>query len=140
MAADNLKASGISGHKRLPEIRQGLSLVAHHQIGLTFVPRLASMISGIHATLYARVKLCADLHTLFGQRYANKTFVDVRPATSQYEPRSVRGLNSCRIAVYLPQDVDTVVMLLVIDNLVKGVAAQAVQKWISCLVCPKRHH
>jgi N-acetyl-gamma-glutamyl-phosphate reductase len=33
----------------------------------------------------------------------------------------------CRIAVYRPQQGDTVVVLSVIDNLVKGAAGQAVQ-------------
>jgi N-acetyl-gamma-glutamyl-phosphate reductase len=43
------------------------------------------------------------------------------------ETRSVRGSNTCRIAVHRPQGGDTVVVLSVIDNLVKGAAGQAVQ-------------
>ncbi|MDX5152385.1 MAG: N-acetyl-gamma-glutamyl-phosphate reductase, partial [Acidiferrobacterales bacterium] len=43
------------------------------------------------------------------------------------ETRSVRGTNTCRIAIHRPQDGDTVVVLSVIDNLVKGAAGQAVQ-------------
>ncbi len=125
-AADNFKAYGVSGHRHLPEIRQGLSLVAQHQVGLTFVPHLTPMIRGIHATLYARIKSNADLQSLFEQRYANEPFVDVLPAGSQPETRSVRGSNFCRIAVYRPQDGDTVVVLSVIDNLVKGAAGQAI--------------
>jgi len=39
----------------------------------------------------------------------------------------VKGANVCRIAVYRPQGADTVVVLSVIDNLVKGAAGQAVQ-------------
>jgi N-acetyl-gamma-glutamyl-phosphate reductase len=39
----------------------------------------------------------------------------------------VRGSNLCRIAVHRPQGGDTVVVLSVIDNLVKGAAGQAVQ-------------
>jgi len=39
----------------------------------------------------------------------------------------VRGANLCRIAVHRPQDGNTVVILSVIDNLVKGAAGQAVQ-------------
>jgi len=51
----------------------------------------------------------------------------VLPAASHPETRSVRGANTCRIAVHRPQDGDTVVVLSVIDNLVKGAAGQAVQ-------------
>ena len=49
------------------------------------------------------------------------------PAGSHPETRSVRGANVCRIAVHRPQGGDTVVVLSVIDNLVKGAAGQAVQ-------------
>jgi N-acetyl-gamma-glutamyl-phosphate reductase len=85
------------------------------------------MVRGIHATLYGRLKKDADLQALFEQRYANELFVDVLPAGSMPETRSVRGSNICRIAVHRPQGGDTVVVLSVIDNLVKGAAGQAVQ-------------
>ena len=126
-AADSFKAYGVPGHRHLPEIRQGLSRVAQHEVRLTFVPHLAPMIRGIHATLYARLKQYADLQALFEQRYAKEPFVDVMPAGSHPETRSVRGANHCRLAVHRPQQGDTVVVLAVIDNLVKGAAGQAVQ-------------
>ena len=126
-AADNFKAYGVSGHRHLPEIRQGLSLVAQHDVGLTFVPHLTPLIRGIHATLYAKLKSDVDLQDLFEKRYKNEPFVDVLPKGSQAETRSVRGSNYCRIAVYRPQEGDTVVVLSVIDNLVKGAAGQAIQ-------------
>jgi N-acetyl-gamma-glutamyl-phosphate reductase len=126
-SSDNFKAYGISGHRHLPEIRQGLARVAQHEVGLTFVPHLTPIIRGIHATLYSRLKRDVDLQALFEQRYANEPFVDVMPAGSQPETRSVRGSNCCRIAVYRPQQGDTVVVLSIIDNLVKGAAGQAVQ-------------
>ena len=85
------------------------------------------MIRGIHATLYARLRRDVDLQALFDKRYANEAFVDVLPAGSHPETRSVRGVNVCRIAVHRPQNGDTVVVLSVIDNLVKGAAGQAVQ-------------
>lgn len=126
-AGDNFKAYGVAGHRHLPEIRQGLSIVAQREVSLTFVPHLTPMIRGIHATLYARIKTNADLQTLFEKRYAAEPFVDVMPAGSHPETRSVRGSNRCRIAVHRPQDGDTVVVLSAIDNLVKGAAGQAVQ-------------
>ncbi len=126
-AADNFKAYGVSGHRHLPEIRQGLARVAQHEVGLTFVPHLTPMIRGIHATLYARLKTETDLQALYEQHYAHEAFVDVMPAGSHPETRSVRGANVCRIAVHRPQGGNTVVVLSVIDNLVKGAAGQAVQ-------------
>ena len=127
-AADSFKAYGVPGHRHLPEIRQGLRQAAGAEVGLTFVPHLAPMIRGIHATLYARVSdRSVDLQQLFEQRYANEPFVDVMPAGSHPETRSVRGANVCRIAVHRPQEGDLVVVLAAIDNLVKGASGQAVQ-------------
>ena len=126
-ASDNFKAYGVPGHRHLPEIRQGLSNMAEKSVGLTFVPHLTPMIRGIHATLYARLTADADLQSLFEERYTNEPFVDVLPMGSHPETRSVRGSNICRIAVHRPQGSDTVVVLSVTDNLVKGAAGQAVQ-------------
>lgn len=126
-AGDNFKAYGVAGHRHLPEITQGLTSMAGKPIGLTFVPHLTPLIRGIHATLYGRLNKEADLQALFEQRYANERFVDVLPKGAHPETRSVRGSNQCRIAVHRPQGGDTVVVLSVIDNLVKGAAGQAVQ-------------
>ena len=126
-ASDNFKAYGVAGHRHLPEIKQGLTNVFGNPVGLTFIPHLTPMIRGIHATLYGQLKKDADLQHLFEQRYANEAFVDVLPAGSMPDTRSVRGSNLCRIAVHRPQDGNTVVVLSVIDNLVKGAAGQAVQ-------------
>lgn len=127
-AADNFKAYGASGHRHLPEISQGLAGFAGSAVGLTFVPHLTPLIRGIHATLYARVvQKDIDLQSIFETRYRNELFVDVLPAGSHPETRSVRGANTCRIAWHRPQGGDTVVILSVIDNLVKGASGQAVQ-------------
>ncbi len=124
----SFKAYGVKGHRHLPEISQNLNHVASQPVGLTFVPHLLPMVRGIHATLYARLeKPDTDLQALFEQRYAGEPFVDVMPAGSFPETRTVRGSNLCRIAVHRPQGGDTVVVLSVIDNLVKGASGQAVQ-------------
>jgi N-acetyl-gamma-glutamyl-phosphate reductase len=126
-ASDNFKAYGVAGHRHLPEIRQGLSGIAGAQVGLTFVPHLTPIIRGIHATLYARITREEDFQLLYEKRFAGETFVDVLPAKSHPDTRSVRAANVCRIAVHRPQGGDTLVVLSVIDNLVKGAAGQAVQ-------------
>ncbi len=130
-AGDSMKAYAVPGHRHWPEIKQGLDAIAGQAVGLIFVPHLAPMIRGIHATLYARLTRNSDLQALFEQHFADEAFVDVLPAGDHPETRSVRGSNICRLAVHRPQygggDGDTVVVLSVIDNLVKGAAGQAVQ-------------
>ena len=127
-AGENFKAYGVAGHRHLPEIRQGLATATGGPIGLTFVPHLTPMIRGIHATLYGLlIRTDVDLQGLFENRYSHEPFVDVLSPGSHPETRSVRGTNSCRIAIHCPQGGDTVVVLAVIDNLVKGAAGQAIQ-------------
>jgi N-acetyl-gamma-glutamyl-phosphate reductase len=126
-ASDNFKAYGVTGHRHHPEIAQGLVQAAGRPINLVFVPHLAPMIRGIHATLYARLTGKADLQALYEKRFAKEGFVDVMPAGSHPDTRSVRGANFCRIAVHQPQGGDIAVVLSVIDNLVKGASGQAVQ-------------
>ena len=90
-----------------------------------FAPVVLDALAG-HG-LKPRADTSVDLQTLYEKRYANEPFVDVMPAGSHPETRSVRGANVCRIAVHRPQGSDLVVVLSVIDNLVKGASGQAVQ-------------
>lgn len=127
-ASDNFKAYGLGGHRHSPEINEQLRRIDPLANAL-FVPHLLPAIRGIHATLYARLNGAGqqvDLQELFTATYADEPFVDVMPAGSAPEIRSVRASNMVRIAVHKPQP-DKVVVLVVEDNLVKGAAGQAVQ-------------
>lgn len=125
---ESFKAYGVSGHRHLPEITQGLTLATGKSVNLTFVPHLTPMIRGIHATLYSQLTASVDdIQALYEQRYQNEQFVDVLPAGAHPSTRDVRGSNNCQIAIHQPQGGKTVVVLSVIDNLVKGASGQAVQ-------------
>src|SRR5689334_12449 len=126
-AAESFKAYGVGGHRHLPEIEQELSQIAGGDVAVTFVPHLVPMNRGIHATLYADLERDMDLQALYELRYSDEPFVDVLPAGEHPDTRSVRGANSCRIAVHRPGNGRRAVILVVIDNLVKGAAGQAVQ-------------
>ncbi len=128
-SAESFKAYAVPGHRHWPEIRQGVArMCGSDAVGLTFVPHLVPMIRGIHATLYMRpVADPGDLQARYEERYRDEPFVDVLPAGSHPETRTVRGSNSCRIAIHQPADSDHIIVLAVIDNLVKGASGQAVQ-------------
>jgi len=130
-AADNFMAYNVPGHRHWPEIRQGLAQAARREVGLVFTAHLTPLIRGIHATLYGRITREVDFQSLFEKRYAGEPFVDVMPAGSHPDTRSVRAANMCRIAIHRPPEggrrADTLVVLSVIDNLVKGASGQAVQ-------------
>jgi N-acetyl-gamma-glutamyl-phosphate reductase len=129
-ASDNFKAYGVKGHRHLPETVQGLQAIAGRKIGLTFVPQLVPKKRGIHSTLYATILPEArdiDYQSLYEDYYRDSVFVDLLPAGSHPETRSVRGSNMLRIAVHRPAGSDQLVILVVEDNLVKGAAGQGVQ-------------
>jgi N-acetyl-gamma-glutamyl-phosphate reductase len=129
-ASDNFKAYGVKGHRHLPETVQGLQAIAGRKVGLTFVPHLVPMIRGIHSTLYATILPDArdtDFQSLYENHFNGASFVDVMPAGSHPETRSVRASNFLRIAVHRPGGGDLLVILVVEDNLVKGAAGQGVQ-------------
>jgi len=130
-ASDNSTAYNVPGHRHRPEIRESLAQAAKREVGLVFTSHLTPIIRGIHATLYGRITKELDFQQLFEKRYASEPFVDVMPPGSHPDTRSVRAANVCRIAVHRPPEgarqADTLVVLSVIDNLVKGASGQAVQ-------------
>ena len=136
--SDSFKAYGVAGHRHLPEIEQGLGDIAGKPVQLTFVPHLLPMIRGIHATLFARLRgEPGDLQALYERHYADEPFVDVLPAGMLPQTRTVRGANRCQIAIAVPQQRDTVVVMSTIDNLVKGASGQAVQNMNIMLGLPE---
>jgi N-acetyl-gamma-glutamyl-phosphate reductase len=137
-AGDNFKAYSVPGHRHWPEITQGLKAIASsagkaqgaNDLRIVFVPHLTPMIRGIHSTIYARVLAHAqdfDFQQLYEQRFASEPFVDVLPAGSHPDTRSVRASNMVRIALHRPPGSDLLVILVVEDNLVKGASGQGVQ-------------
>lgn len=130
--ADNFKAYGVAGHRHHPEIVEALENIAAKKDvfeGLLFVPHLVPMIRGMLSTIYVdltEVGKQTDLQALYENFYANEKFVDVMPANSSPETRSVRGANELRIALYKPQP-NKLIILAAQDNLVKGASGQAVQ-------------
>ncbi|MCH7383032.1 N-acetyl-gamma-glutamyl-phosphate reductase [Acinetobacter dispersus] len=130
--ADNFKAYGVAGHRHHPEIVEALENISGQKgqfEQLIFVPHLVPMIRGMLSTIYVDLTEQAqqiDLQTLYEEFYKNERFVDVMPANSSPETRSVRGANELRIALYRPQP-NKLIILVAQDNLVKGAAGQAIQ-------------
>ncbi len=130
--ADNFKAYGVAGHRHHPEIVEALENISGQKDvfnHIVFVPHLVPMIRGMLSTMYIDLTDAGDatdVQALYEQFYGQEQFVDVMPAGSSPETRSVRGANQLRIALYKPQP-KKLVVLVAQDNLVKGAAGQAVQ-------------
>lgn len=129
-SSDTMKAYGVAGHRHHPEIHAQLTQLAGTDLQFIFVPHLIPMIRGMLSTIYVKLTGQAktiDLQALYEQRYQHERFVDVMPAGSLPETRSVRGSNQIRIALHSQADTDYLTLIVVQDNLVKGAAGQAIQ-------------
>ena len=126
-STQTMKSYGVQGHRHLPEMEQGLSRAAGGDVALTFVPHLAPMTRGIHATLFATLtEPSTNVRDLFESRFADEPFVRLTGGHYEPETRHVRGTNVCEIDVTQPPG-DAVVITVAIDNLIKGASGQAVQ-------------
>ncbi len=126
---ESVGAYKIAGtHRHTPEIEQALSEVAGQEIALTFTPHLIPMTRGILATCYATLKekgTRAELLKMYSEFYEDAPFVAVRddlPTTKQ-----TLGSNMCHLGLAVDARLNRVTVVSVIDNLVKGMAGQAIQ-------------
>jgi len=120
--ADNFKAYGVAALENISGQKGQFDQ-------LIFVPYLVPMIRGMLSTIYVDLTEQGqqlDLQALYEDFYKDERFVDVMPANSSPETRSVRGANELRIALCRPQS-NKLIILVAQDNLVKGAAGQAIQ-------------
>ncbi|MEA3543925.1 MAG: N-acetyl-gamma-glutamyl-phosphate reductase [Thermodesulfobacteriota bacterium] len=127
---EGFKAYGIASHRHTPEIEQELSGLSASAIRLNFTPHLLPVSRGILSTCYADLfadKSSEELIALFRQRYKDEPFVRVMPGGELPNISFVRGTNFCDIGLVSDQRTGRVIVVVAIDNLVKGAAGQAVQ-------------
>lgn len=124
----NMAAYGASKHRHFPEIACQLREIAGISPNFSFTPHLAPMTRGIFSTLYFKTDETQDaLHDVLRDAWKAEPFVSVLDAGAHPQTRTVRGTNQCHMAVHKPEDSDIGKLLVVIDNLIKGAAGQAVQ-------------
>ena len=129
---DNFKAYGVTGHRHLPEIEQGVEQLLASQFTqrIRFLPHLVPMIRGMFSSIHLELTesgASIDWQQEFESSYNGETFIDVLPTGVYPDTRSVRASNRLRIAIYQDNERRELTVLVVQDNLVKGAAGQAVQ-------------
>ena len=127
----NLYAYKPLAHRHAPEIAALTAAAAGRRTSVHFVPHSGPFARGIYATVQAKAvtDVSADqLRSVYEQAYANSPFVQIVDSTPRL--KDVVASNYCQIGV--ATDHDTVVVMSMIDNLVKGAAGGAVQ-WMNRL-------
>ena len=125
---DNFKAYGLKNHRHTIEIQEQLSLLAGSECVVQFTPHLLPVDRGILSTIYCKPSTAVtteSLQNLYNEFYSEAHFVRMRNTPSAI--KDVRGTNYCDIHVTFDERTNTIIIVSVIDNLVKGAAGQAVQ-------------
>ena len=127
---ENMKAYGVASHRHTPEIEEQLGYASGENVTISFTPHLVPMNRGILATEYATLKKDVtgeEVKAIYDKYYADEKFVRVLGEGVCPETKWVEGSNYVDIGFKLDPRTNRIVMMGAIDNLVKGVAGQAVQ-------------
>ena len=121
------KVGGV--HQHTPEIEEALNRVSKKEIGISFTPLLAPMTRGIITTVTARVDgvSTADVVRSLRTAYADEPFVRVLPTGTWPNTGSTFGSNSVHIQAIVDERAGRAIITVVLDNLIKGAAGQAIQ-------------
>ncbi|WEV54686.1 N-acetyl-gamma-glutamyl-phosphate reductase [Leuconostocaceae bacterium ESL0723] len=130
-ANENLQVYKANEHKHIPEILNTLQGWNNEVPYLQFMTTLVPMDKGILASIYAKVKPGYDEEDLiehYQDTYADSPFVTVFNEGLP-DVKSVVNTNDCKIGLAYNPVTNTVLIVSVIDNMLKGAAGQAVQNF-----------
>ena len=127
---EDFKPYKVNMHQHMPEIDQHLSKLSGKKVRVTFVPHLLPLSRGIIETIYVRkvkgAKIKAvNLVSLYKKFYKKEPFVRIREEEVFPRIKDVAGTNFCDIGI--KDETGQAIIVVAIDNLLKGASGQAVQ-------------
>jgi N-acetyl-gamma-glutamyl-phosphate reductase len=131
--ANDFRAYKMLAHQHEGEVRQlmdGIGLKAE----LSFVPHSAPLVRGIFATLQFRLAEDVDLRARFESAYVDAPFVRIVEGS----PRLAAVVGSNFADLGITQKGRQAAVMVALDNLLKGMAGQAVQNMNLALGLPER--
>nr|KJB79260.1 hypothetical protein B456_013G040500 [Gossypium raimondii] len=118
--AEGIYSYGVTKHRHVPEIEQGLSDAAQSKIN----------IRGMQSTIYVEMSQGVTMEDLYQQlrkSYEDEEFVKLLDKGVVPRTHNVRGSNYCFMNVFPDRIPGRAIIISVIDNLVKGASGQALQ-------------
>lgn len=128
--AEGIHSYGITRHRHVPEIEQGLSEAANSKVTVSFTPHLMPMSRGMQSTIYVEMApgvTTDELYQHLRRCYEDEEFVVMLKDKEVPHTRHVRGSNYCLMNVFPDRIPGRAIIISVIDNLVKGASGQALQ-------------
>jgi N-acetyl-gamma-glutamyl-phosphate reductase len=126
---EGFKAYAVGTHRHTPEIEQELSLICGKDITVNFTPHLLPVDRGILTSIYTRLsrKTTVDeIMKVYRDAYKKEPFIRVLEYGRYPNIKNVRGTNFCEMGLKLNERTNSLIVITVIDNLVKGASGQAV--------------
>ena len=120
----------VGRHRHMPEIEQELATAFGEPVAISFTPHLLPMNRGELETIIVELRdgeSAASLRALLAARYADEPFVHLLPEAVAPATRMVRGSNHVVLNVFADRIPGRAIVIVAIDNLVKGSSGQALQ-------------
>ncbi|MCP1727776.1 N-acetyl-gamma-glutamyl-phosphate reductase [Natronospira proteinivora] len=133
--ANDFRAYKVLAHQHEAEVRAALSNGQRPLPTLAFVPHSAPMTRGIFITLQARLPDLTRDELLQGYEWYYGKAPFIRLSESSPRIHAVVGSNACDIGLQVHEG--QVVVMAALDNLIKGMAGQAVQNMNLSLGLPE---
>lgn len=128
--AEAVHPYGLGAHRHMPEMEQELGRAAGQPLRISFTPHLVPINRGELETITVALAdgaTTADLKAALAARYRAEPFVHVLDGTTVPATRHVRGSNHCVLNVFEDRIAGRALVVVAIDNLVKGSSGQAIQ-------------
>jgi N-acetyl-gamma-glutamyl-phosphate reductase len=128
--AEAVAPYAVGRHRHMPEIEQELGKAFGTPVSIGFTPHLIPMNRGELETITVELapgKTAEDLRTAFAARYAEEPFVHLLPEGVAPATRMVRGSNHVVLNAFPDRIAGRAIVIVAIDNLVKGSSGQAIQ-------------
>ena len=126
--AEGVAPYAIGRHRHMPEIEQELSRRAGVPVTVSFTPHLVPMNRGELVTMIVETgETVAALRACLADRYVAEPFVHLLPEGVAPATRMVRGSNHVVMNAFADRVSGRAIVVVAIDNLVKGSSGQALQ-------------
>jgi N-acetyl-gamma-glutamyl-phosphate reductase len=136
--AEAVAPYAIGRHRHMPEIEQELARRAGVPVTVSFTPHLVPMNRGELVTMVVETAApVASLRAALADRYTAERFVHLLPEGVAPATRMVRGSNHVVAGVFADRVPGRAIVVVAIDNLVKGSSGQALQNMNVMLGLPE---
>ncbi len=127
---ESVSAYGIGSHRHMAEIDQEFTKAGKKKINVSFTPHLIPMFRGILSTIYLDLNgnyTAKKVFNFLKVYHKNNFFVKIGAFNKPINTGEVMNTNYCKIAICENRVKNSVIIISVIDNLIKGGSGQAVQ-------------